>query len=114
MLTYCILAFFAQPVELCAVVAQFVTEVLDPIKGLLLFFGNKLLLGKGRVVIDGARQGRQRCGDLACRDGGVNYWSTAHEVERTTHLVEREKRSAGTGRRCLDHGELQTTASEPS
>lgn len=44
--TYSILSLFAQPVELRSVIGEFAAEVLDPVKGLLLFLRNKFLLGQ--------------------------------------------------------------------
>ena len=38
--TYCILAFFAESIELYPVVCELTSEVLDAVKRLLLFFRN--------------------------------------------------------------------------
>lgn len=44
--SYCILTFFAESIELCPVVCELTSEVLDAVECLLLFLGNQFLLGE--------------------------------------------------------------------
>jgi len=51
-LAYCVFALFAESVELCAVVCEFIAEVLNSVEGFLLLLGNQFFLGKCRVIVD--------------------------------------------------------------
>lgn len=71
MWTYAFFPVFLQPVEVLAVVEELGPEVLEALVGLFLFGGDELPLGHLGVVIDGAGEGGEGCGDLACADGLV-------------------------------------------
>lgn len=55
--------------EVCAVFVQLSAKVLEALECLFLFRLYRLLLGQLAIVVDGAREGRERCVEL-----GLQMW----------------------------------------